>query len=135
MCSSDLPQALAVCALVVLALPVLRLHTATPGASDLPQASAALQTYNRIQQVFPGGGSPAVVVVEAPDVTAPAVAGAGRAFERAALASGQMNEPITFIVNPARTAAIIRVPLAGTGEDAASIRALATLREIGRAHV
>ena len=86
-----LTAALAVCALVVLALPVLRLHTATPGASDLPQNTAALQTYNRIQQVFPGGGSPAVVVVEAPDVTAPAVAAAGRAFERAALASGQMN--------------------------------------------
>jgi predicted RND superfamily exporter protein len=93
------------------------------GASDLPQATAALQTYNRIQQVFPGGGSPAVVVIEARDVTAPAVVAAGRAFELAALASGQMNEPITFIVNPAHTAAIIQVPLAGTGEDTASIRA------------
>jgi uncharacterized membrane protein YdfJ with MMPL/SSD domain len=124
-----LTAALALCALVVLALPVLRLHTATPGASDLPQQTAALQTYNRIQQVFPGGGSPAVVVVEAPDVTAPAVLRAGRAFERSALASGQMNQPITFIVNPARTAAIIQVPLSGTGEDAASIRALVTLRD------
>jgi uncharacterized membrane protein YdfJ with MMPL/SSD domain len=124
-----LTAALAVTALVVLALPVLRLHTATPGASDLPQGTAALQTYNRIQQVFPGGGSPAVVVVEAPDVTAPAVVAAGRSFERAALASRQMNEPITFIVNPARTAAIIQVPLAGSGEDAASIRALGTLRD------
>jgi uncharacterized membrane protein YdfJ with MMPL/SSD domain len=124
-----LTAALAVGALIVLALPVLRLHTATPGASDLPQETAALQTYNRIQQVFPGGGSPAVVVVEAPDVTAPAVVRAGRAFERAALASGQMNQPITVIANPARTAAIIQVPLAGTGEDAASIRALATLRD------
>jgi uncharacterized membrane protein YdfJ with MMPL/SSD domain len=126
------PALTAVCALVVLvvlALPVLRLHTATPGASDLPQATAALQTYNRIQQAFPGGGSPAVVVVEASDVTAPAVARAGQAFERAALASGQMNEPITFIVNPTRTAAIIQVPLAGTGENAPSIRALATLRD------
>ena len=124
-----LTAALALCALIVLALPVLRLHTATPGASDLPQGTAALQTYNRIQQVFPGGGSPAVVVVEAPDITAPAVARAARAFERATLASGQMNQPITFIVNPARTAAIIQVPLAGTEEDAASIRALATLRD------
>ena len=103
-----LTAALAVCALVVLALPVLRLHTATPGASDLPQQTAALQTYNRIQQVFPGGGSPAVVVVEAPDVTAPAVAAAGQAFERAALASGQMNEPITLSSTPPRTAALSR---------------------------
>jgi putative drug exporter of the RND superfamily len=123
-----LTAVLATCVLVLLALPVLRLHTATPGASDLPQNTSALQTYDRIQQVFPGGGAPAVVVVEARDVTAPAVVAAGRAFERAALASGQMNQPITFIVNPARTAAIIQVPLAGSGEDAASVRALATLR-------
>jgi len=123
-----LTAAVAVCVLIVLATPVLRLQTATPGASDLPQNTAALQTYDRIQQVFPGGGAPAIVVVEAADVTAPAVVAAGAAFERAALASGQMNQPITFVVNPAHTAAIIQVPLAGNGEDATSIHALATLR-------
>ena len=114
--------------LVVLALPVLHLHTAEPGVSDLPQNTAALQTYNRIQQVFPGGPAPAFVVIEAPDVTSPAMIAAGQAFERAALASGQMNQPITFIVNPAHTAAIIQIPLAGTGEDTTSVNALATLR-------
>jgi putative drug exporter of the RND superfamily len=119
---------LATCALIALALPVLRLHTATPGASDLPQNTAALQTYNRVQQVFPGGRAPAIVVVEAPNIMAPSVLAAGAAFERAALATGQMHQPIAFLANPARTAAIIQVPLAGTGEDAASIRALATLR-------
>ena len=124
-----LTAGLAVSVLLVLALPVLYLHTATPGVSDLPQNTAALRTYNRIQQVFPGGGAPAIVVVEARNVTSPAVVAAGSAFERAALASGQMNQPITFVVNPARTAAIIGVPLAGTGEDAASVRALATLRD------
>jgi uncharacterized membrane protein YdfJ with MMPL/SSD domain len=117
------------CVLVALALPVLRLHTATPGVSDLPQNTAALQTYNRIQQVFPGGGSPAIVVVEAPDITAPAVVAAGQAFEKAALATGQMNQPITFVVNPAHTAAIIQVPLAGNGEDTTSVHALTTLRD------
>jgi putative drug exporter of the RND superfamily len=115
--------------LVVLAVPVLHLHTATPGASDLPQNTAALRTYDRVQQVFPGGGSPAIVVVEAPDVTAPAMRAASAAFERAALASGQMQQPITVIVNPSRTAAIIQVPLAGNGENSASVHALATLRD------
>jgi uncharacterized membrane protein YdfJ with MMPL/SSD domain len=124
-----LTAGLAASILVVLALPVLRLHTATPGASDLPQNVAALQTYNRIQQVFPGGGSPAFVVVEAPNVTAPDVLAGGRAFERAALATGQVHQPIAVIANPARTAAIIQVPLSGTGEDAASVRALTTLRD------
>jgi uncharacterized membrane protein YdfJ with MMPL/SSD domain len=115
--------------LVVLALPVLHLHTAEPGVSDLPQNTRALQTYNRIQQVFPGGPAPAQVMVEAPDVMAPQTVAAFKTFERAALASGQMNQPITFVVNPAHTAAIIQVPLAGTSEDTASVNALATLRE------
>jgi len=115
--------------LIVLALPVLRLHTATPGASDLPQNTAALQTYNRIQRVFPGGSAPAIVVIEARNVAAPSVLAAGAAFERAALASGQMHQPIAVIANPARTAAIIQVPLSGNGENAASSAALATLRD------
>jgi RND superfamily putative drug exporter len=114
--------------LVVLALPVLRLHTATPGASDLPQNAAALQIYNRVQHAFPGSGSPAIVVVEAPQVTSPAVLKAGKAFERAALATGQVHQPITVIPSPSLSAAIIQVPLAGTGENAASVAALATLR-------
>jgi RND superfamily putative drug exporter len=115
--------------LILLAVPVLRLHTATPGASDLPQNTTALRTYNRLQQVFPGGGSPAVVVVEARDVAAPAVLAAGQVFERSALATGQMFQPISVIPNPSLTAAIIQVPLAGTGDNAASARALATLRD------
>ena len=115
--------------LIVLALPVLWLQTATPGYTDLPQNLAAVQTYNRIQQVFPGGSLPAVVVVEAPDVTAPSMVAAGAAFERAALATGQMYQPITFVANTARTAAIITVPLAGTGENTTSVHALATLRD------
>jgi uncharacterized membrane protein YdfJ with MMPL/SSD domain len=121
--------ALAASVLIVLALPVLWLQTATPGYNDLPQNTAAVQTYNRIQQVFPGGGAPAVVVVEAPDVTSPTMVAAAMSFERAALATRQMNQPITVTVNPAHTAAIVTVPLAGSGEDATSTRALATLRD------
>jgi uncharacterized membrane protein YdfJ with MMPL/SSD domain len=124
-----LTAGMAASVLIILALPVFRLHTATPGASDLPQNVAALQTYNRIQRAFPGGGSPAIVVVEAQDIMAPGVLAAGAAFQREALASGQAHQPIAVIPNAARTAAIIQVPLAGTGEDAASIRALGTLRD------
>jgi putative drug exporter of the RND superfamily len=124
-----LTAGLATAILVVLALPVFRLHTATPGASDLPQNVAALQTYNRIQQVFPGGGAPAIVVIEAPTVDSPAVLAAGRAFEKAALATGQMHQPITVIPSQSLRAAIIQVPLAGNGDDAASGAALATLRD------
>jgi putative drug exporter of the RND superfamily len=112
----------------VLAVPAFSLHTAEPGASDLPQATSALQTYNRVQQAFPGGRAPAQVVVEAPSVTSPAMLAAGAAFEKAALATGQMFMPMTVIPNAAGTAAIISVPLAGDGENSASVAALATLR-------
>jgi RND superfamily putative drug exporter len=112
----------------VLAIPAFSLHTAEPGASDLPQATSALQTYNRIQRVFPGDRAPAQVVIEVPAATSPAVLAAGAAFEKAALATGEMFQPITITANAARTAAIINVPLAGNGEDAASAAALATLR-------
>ena len=91
-----LTAGVAVCVLVVLALPVLRLHTATPGVNDLPQNTAALQTYNRIQQLFPGGGAPAIVVVEAPDVTAPAD-GRGRRGLRAGRAGHRPDEPADHV--------------------------------------
>jgi len=57
------------------------------------------------------------------------VLAAGRAFEKAALATGQMHQPITVIPSRSLQAAIIQVPLAGNGDDAASGAALATLRD------
>src|SRR5262249_14491998 len=76
-----------------------------------------------------GGGAPAIVVVEARNVTSPTVLVATASFEKAALATGQMRQPITIVPNPTLTAAIIQVPLAGTGEDATSVVALTTLRD------
>ena len=59
--------------LVVLALPLLGMKTELTGINDLPRSLAIMQTYDRIQAEFPGGPLPAVVAVEATDVTAPAV--------------------------------------------------------------
>ncbi|NHC16071.1 MMPL family transporter [Motilibacter deserti] len=115
--------------LVVLALPALSLRVATPGIDDVPHDIAALQAYDRIQTAFPGSGSPAVVVVTAPDVTAPATAAGIEDLRQRALASGQMDEPIDVQLNSARTAALVRVPLSGSGSDAASQSALRTLRQ------
>ena len=49
-------------------------------------------------------------------------------LEQRALASGQMYEPMTVDVNKNETVANITVPIAGTGTDAASNAAVATLR-------
>ena len=59
--------------LVVLSIPAFSLHTANPGVRTLPQDLSVIQTYNRIQEVFPGGPIPAIVAVSAEDVTSPEV--------------------------------------------------------------
>ena len=81
--------------LVALAIPALSLHTVDSGAQGLPRDLPVMQVYERIQKTFPGGGGPAVVVVSAHDVTRPQVVAGIAALRRAALASGQMHEPIS----------------------------------------
>ncbi len=114
--------------LVALAIPALSLHTVDSGAQGLPRDLQVMKVYERIQKTFPGGGGPAVVVVSANDVTRPQVAAGIAALKRAALASGQMHEPISVEASGSRKAVRMLVPLGGKGTDATSNRALDTLR-------
>jgi putative drug exporter of the RND superfamily len=114
--------------LVLLAVPAFHLRTASPGATDLPQNLPIMQTYNRIQQAFPGGPLPAQVVLSAPNVESSPVTGAIASLKRAALATGQMHEPITVDFNTRHTLARISVPLVGDGIGKSSQKALQTLR-------
>ncbi|MFN8174481.1 MAG: MMPL family transporter [Solirubrobacteraceae bacterium] len=123
-----LAASLATGLLVAMALPAFGLHTATPGAQGLPSGLPIVKTYKRIQAAFPGGPMPAQVVVQAPDVGAPQVVRQIRAMERRALETGRMKGPIRVTANPERTVAVVSVPLAGSGTDAASNAALASLR-------
>ena len=115
--------------LLALAVPALELRPVQPGIDTYPQSLPSIQTYNRIQEAFPGSEIPAEVVVKAADVGAPAVQEAIGQLEWRALATGQMHEPITVDVNDARTVANIAIPVDGEGTDAASEAALATLRD------
>jgi uncharacterized membrane protein YdfJ with MMPL/SSD domain len=119
---------LAAAALIVLAIPAFSLHTVNSGVQGLPRDLPLMQVYARVQKAFPGGPLPAVVVVTAPDVTAPQVAAGIRSLQRAAVASGQMRQPITVDISVSRQAARVQIPLAGSGTDATSNRALDTLR-------
>ena len=121
--------AVAAGALAVLAAPALTMKTELPGVNDLPRSLAIMQTYDRIQQAFPGGPLPAIVAVEAEDVTAPAVREAIADLRRDALASGLMSDPITVQESPNGRVALVSVPLAGKGTDEVSYRALAALRD------
>ena len=121
--------------LIALAIPAFSLHTVDSGAQGLPRDLPVMQVYTRIQKSFPGGAGPAVMVVSAPDVTQPQVTAGFAAFKRAALATGQMHEPISVEVSKSRQAARVMVPLAGKGTDETSNRALDTLREqVARPH-
>jgi len=114
--------------LVVLALPLLRMHTTMIGPSDMPRSIPVIQTYEKIQKAFPGAQMPAQVVLKAPNVDSPQTRSAIAELERLALESGQAKEPFETQVNANHRVARIQVPLVGTGQDAASMAALQTLR-------
>jgi uncharacterized membrane protein YdfJ with MMPL/SSD domain len=123
-----LSASLAAGLLVALAIPALQLHMATPGPDTFPQKLAVVKTYDRMQREFPGNALPANVVVKASNVNAPAVRDAIAALERRALATGQIEKPITVDTNRSGTVANITMPIKGTGTDSASMNALALLR-------
>jgi uncharacterized membrane protein YdfJ with MMPL/SSD domain/pimeloyl-ACP methyl ester carboxylesterase len=115
--------------LLALAIPALQLRMATAGPDTFPKKLAVVKTYDRMQQEFPGTALPANVVVKASDVNAPAVRGAISELERRALASGQIDKPITIEKNRDGTVANITMPIRGTGTDAASLASLDALRQ------
>jgi RND superfamily putative drug exporter len=119
---------LSVAFLVVLTLPVRGIHTKLLSFTDLPRSIPIVNTYIAIQKEFPGAQTPAQVVVKAPNVTTPPMQQAIGVFEQRALATGRMFQPIEQFVNPTHTVVRIEVPLAGNGDDSASVAALETLR-------
>ena len=114
--------------LVVLALPAFNLHTAISGLDALPKSLKATQSYNRVNDAFPGGATPAVVAISG-DASDPALRAAVADLEDRALASGEALEPIRVEVAPRGEAMQVAIPLVGEGTDEASNHALATLRD------
>ena len=119
----------AVAVLVALAIPAFSLHTVDSGVQGLPRDLPVMQVWARVERAFPGGSLPAVVVVSARDVTASPVTAGIRRLEQAALASGQMHQPVTVDISASHRAARVQIPLAGGGTDAVSNRALDMLRQ------
>jgi RND superfamily putative drug exporter len=118
-----------VAVLVTLAIPAFSLHLAVPGPTSLPQNIKVVKTYNRIQSTFPGDAIPAVVVIRSSNVTSPDVVQAIRELRERAAASPLFKQPTTLKVNPARTVADVEIPVVGDGNNEASNRALAALRD------
>jgi uncharacterized membrane protein YdfJ with MMPL/SSD domain len=116
--------------LLLAASPALSMHTKLPSFTDMPRELPIVQTYKALIAAFPGAPTPADVVIKAPNVRAPAVVAEIRKLQRAALATHQMFEPITTVVSPDGTVADVQIPLAGSGDNAASLAALSTLRNV-----
>jgi RND superfamily putative drug exporter len=125
------PKAAAVlsaAALIVISLPVFGLHTSLLGPGDIPSSVPISHTYKQIQRAFPGAQIPAQVVVQNDDVTSPAMRAQVKRLTAIALASGQAHKPIQVTLNRPHTYEQINIPLAGSGNDKASMAALAALR-------
>jgi len=75
-----------------------------------------VQTYNRVNEAFPGGTEPAEVIVRANDINAPEVTNALAAFKKEAVASGASRGPVEIKLHDAQNIAYVYVPLVG-GSD------------------
>ncbi len=113
----------------MLALPAFRLHTELLGFTSLPGDTPIVKTYQRVQKAFPGASLPASVVIKAQDVSSPEAQARIAALGNQATATGQLLRPVGVHMNRARTVAVVDVPLTGNIHDAASVRALDTLRQ------
>jgi uncharacterized membrane protein YdfJ with MMPL/SSD domain len=114
--------------LLALAIPAFSLHTAEPGLQGLPRGLPIVKTLNKIETAFPGGPTPAQVVVSGSGADSAQTQSAIAALKRDGLASGQIKQPITVDVNRAHTVAVVSMPLVGKGTDSVSEHALGVLR-------
>jgi len=115
--------------LLALAAPVLGLDLREQGMKSLPQDMAAVKTFEKAQQAFPGGSRPAIVAVHAADVTEPRISDAIARLGDAAAAAPGIGAPVGVDVSPDETVARVAIPLDGDGVEQRSEDALATLRD------
>jgi uncharacterized membrane protein YdfJ with MMPL/SSD domain len=113
--------------LIALTVPAFSLNTTTTGLDDI--SIPEIEPMKRLDDAFPGGNDPAQVAIKADDVRAQPVQDAIVALKQAALATGQMSGPIEVEASRDNTVATVDITLAGSGTDARSQAALATLRE------
>jgi RND superfamily putative drug exporter len=114
--------------LIVMAIPVLHVHTAQSGLEALSRSAPTVETLDRIQEAFPGEASPANIAVQT-DTDSTAFKNAANDLRARVVASNLMHGPVEIDVNPTHTVARIDVPLNGNGNDKVSTAALQELRD------
>ncbi|WP_320776921.1 MMPL family transporter [Streptomyces sp. CRN 30] len=104
-------------ALLAVAAPALGMKTQNLTLDqEFGDSLPIVQTYNRVNEAFPGGSEPAEVVVRADDIDAPEVRAALAGFRERAVSSGASRGPVDIKLHDARNIAVVYVPLVG-GSD------------------
>ena len=114
--------------LLALAAPALGLKFADGGMGSLPKDNPAVGAFEHVQDEFPGGSRPAVVAVQARDVTAPTVQRGLDELAGKAAGTKDVAAPLGVEVSPDKRVARVSIPLAGDGVEARSEQALERLR-------
>ncbi|WNM30998.1 MMPL family transporter [Streptomyces sp. Li-HN-5-11] len=120
----------AVGALLAVAAPALGMKTSQLTLDqEFGDSLPIVQTYNRVNDAFPGGSQPAEVVVKAKDIKAPEVRSALAEFKERAIASGASRGPVDVKVHPAQNVAFVYVPLVGGSDYDQAGKSLEKLRD------
>jgi putative drug exporter of the RND superfamily len=115
--------------LVALALPAANLKLGLVSADyGMSKSLPVMQAKAAIDKAFPGSPSPAVVVIEGRDVTAPQVTQAIANFEQKAIAGGYAFKPFTLSVSKDHSVARLYVPIKGDGHNAQAVASMKALR-------
>ncbi|MER5895003.1 MMPL family transporter [Streptomyces sp. NPDC001876] len=121
---------LAAGALAAIALPALGMNTQNLTLDqEFGDSLPIVQTYDRLNEAFPGGADPARVVVKADDISAAPVREALAEFRRQAVASGASKGPVDMVTHDAENIAIISVPLVGGSDQEKAEKSLDLLRD------
>jgi uncharacterized membrane protein YdfJ with MMPL/SSD domain len=115
-------------ALVLMALPVLHLHTAQSGLDALPNSAPTVATIKKVQNEFSDGTAAQSLVAIKANTDAPATQHAIAALKAKAVAAGITSGSIESDVSPDHSVVRVAIPLVGKGTDNASMAALHTLR-------
>ncbi|MFE6939239.1 MMPL family transporter [Streptomyces chartreusis] len=104
-------------ALLAIAAPALGMKTQNLTLDqEFGDSLPIVQTYNRLNEAFPGGSDPAEVVVKADDINAPEVKSALADFRDRAVSSGASRGPVEIKLHDEQNIAFVYVPLVG-GSD------------------
>ncbi|MER6684734.1 MMPL family transporter [Streptomyces olivaceoviridis] len=117
-------------ALLAIAAPALGMKTQQLTLDqEFGDSLPIVQTYNRVNDAFPGGSEPAEVVVKAKDINAPEVRRALADFKRQAVTSGASRGPVDVTMYDAKNVALVSVPLVGGSDMDRATRSLEKLRD------